>query len=236
MTATPPRPRPRWPGLLGLLWVEDRTRTLVAALNAGEIDGAVLALEADIGDLASAVICRDPFVLAAPAAHPLGRSRSPATLDALRNAEVLLLDEGHCLRDQALAVCAKANAREMAFRATSLATLAQMVAGGAGVTLLPQLAVPTETRRGDIQVRPLAAPAPYRTIALVWRKRSPLGPALEQLAGMLRAACPVGRAVAPERATGPMPRTGTNGRRRRKRPGQLVGASGAGAVTLERPR
>jgi LysR family hydrogen peroxide-inducible transcriptional activator len=99
------------------------------------------------------------------------------------------------LRDQALAHCSSARAHELEFRATSLSTLVQMVAGGAGVTLLPELAVPTEARRAQISLRPFAAPGPGRTLALVWRKRSALGPALRRIAAVARAA--YGRAARP---------------------------------------
>src|SRR5205814_1786781 len=107
-----------------------------------------------------------------------------------RDASVLLLDDGHCFREQALAFCAKARVHELGFRATSLSTLAQMVAGGAGVTLLPRLSLPTEARRADLDVRPFADPVPHRTIALVWRKRSPLAEALRKLAATIRRAYP----------------------------------------------
>src|SRR5581483_294894 len=97
------------------------------------------------------VIAEDPFVLATPRDHPLGARSERAPAGALRGEPVLLLDEGHCFREQALAVCASASARELEFRATSLTTLVQMVAGGAGVTLLPQLAVKTEVPRGRLR-------------------------------------------------------------------------------------
>jgi LysR family transcriptional regulator, hydrogen peroxide-inducible genes activator len=142
---------------------------------------------APIGDVEVAEIAKDPFVLALPRDHPLAASGGPAGLSDLREASVLLLDEGHCFRDQALAYCSRGRAHELEFRATSLATLAQMVAGGAGVTLLPALAVPTESRRARIQIRPLAHPAPGRTIALVWRRQSPLGGALRQIAETIAA-------------------------------------------------
>jgi LysR family hydrogen peroxide-inducible transcriptional activator len=103
---------------------------------------------------------------------------------------VLLLDDGHCFRDQALAFCSMAKARELEFRATSLSTLVQMVAGGAGVTLLPSLSVPTEARRAKLCVRTFTQPAPARTVALVWRKRSPLTPALRQIARVIRESYP----------------------------------------------
>lgn len=184
-----PALRDAYPALT-LLWIEDKTDALVAALDAGTLDAALLACEADIGDVEAEVIARDPFVLATPPDHPLGAPRSPAAQSELRTADVLLLDEGHCLREQALAICTRARARELEFRATSLPTLAQMVASGAGVTLLPRLAVPTEAGRSTLKLRPFADPAPARTLALVWRKRSPLAPALRQIAETLREAYP----------------------------------------------
>jgi LysR family hydrogen peroxide-inducible transcriptional activator len=191
---------------LTALWVEDRTAALVRSLEAGTLDAALLALEADVGDLESEVIGPDPFVLATPKGHPLGAKITPVKTSALQDQGVLLLDDGHCFRDQVLAFCTDARAKELAFRATSLSTLAQMVAGGAGVTLLPAIAVPTEAQRAELVIRPFARPAPMRTLALVWRKRSPLAPALRQLAGTVRTAYAPGAASpphgrAPERRT-----------------------------------
>jgi LysR family hydrogen peroxide-inducible transcriptional activator len=180
--------RARHPGL-SAVWVEDKTENLLESLREGRLDGALLALEAPIGEVEKEVVCEDPFVLAAPPGHPLVQSSIPATPQELRGAGFLLLDDGHCFRDQALAYCASARGRELDFRATSLATLAQMVAGGAGVTLLPRLALPVENRRSELAVRRLASPVPHRTLALVWRPRSPLGPALRLLARTLREAC-----------------------------------------------
>lgn len=171
---------------LTVLWVEDKTSVLVEKLEAGALDAALLALEASIGDLDRELVGIDPFVLAAPPGHELAASKAPAKPAELRKHSVLLLDEGHCLRDQALAVCSSARAHELEFRATSLPTLVQMVADGAGVTLLPRLALATELRRAKLAVRPFAEPAPSRTLALVWRRRSALGPALKKLAGTLR--------------------------------------------------
>jgi LysR family hydrogen peroxide-inducible transcriptional activator len=166
---------------LTIMWVEDKTETLLGSLHGGQLDGAVLALEAEIGDVEREILGTDPFVLATPPGHPLGMKPSPVKLTELHDVSILLLNEGHCFREQALAFCASAKVHELEFRATSLSTLAQMVAGGAGVTLLPRLAVLTETKRAKLLVRPFAAPAPMRTLALVWRKRSPLGPALRRL-------------------------------------------------------
>src|SRR5205823_1553784 len=113
---------------LTIVWVEDKTAVLAHSLESGSLDAALLALTADLGDVDHAVVAEDAFVLAAPAGHPLGRTHRPATSADLRNEPVLLLDEGHCFRDQALAVCSLARAQEKEFRATSLATLVQMVA------------------------------------------------------------------------------------------------------------
>jgi LysR family hydrogen peroxide-inducible transcriptional activator len=173
---------------LTALWVEDKTETLVASLGEGRIDAALLAVEAPLGSLEHEVIARDPFVLATPVGHPLSQPRRAARLSELAGSTVLLLDDGHCLRDQALSYCSRARAHEADFRATSLSTLAQMVSAGAGVTLLPRLALPTENRRGKLAVRRFADPAPHRTLALAWRKSSPLGPALRRLTATIRTA------------------------------------------------
>lgn len=182
-----PALRAAYPGLT-VRWVEEKTTALVRALEAGDLEAALLALEADVGDVEREVVGRDPFVLATPADHPLGASSAPVKAAELRRASVLLLDDGHCFREQALAFCAGAKARELEFRATSLTTLAQMVAAGVGVTVLTELSWPTEAQRADLRVRRFTAPAPHRTIALVWRKRSPLESALRRLAATVRGA------------------------------------------------
>jgi len=174
---------------LSTLWVEDKTGSLVRDLERGSLDAALLALEADLGNVESEIIAIDPFVLATRPDDPLGNRSSPARPAELRDASVLLLDDGHCFRDQALAFCSSAKARELEFRATSLPTLAQMVAGGAGVTVLPRLAV-AEAERAGLRLRPFTKPSPHRTIALVWRKGSPLAGALRQVAATIRTAYP----------------------------------------------
>jgi LysR family hydrogen peroxide-inducible transcriptional activator len=175
---------------LAMLWVEDKTEVLVRELERGALDSAIVALEAELGDVESEVIAEDPFVLVTPRDHPLGASKDAATPGDLRGEDVLLLDEGHCFRTQALALCSRARANELEFRATSLTTLTQMIASGAGVTLLPKLALPTEVQRAQLRVRPFAEPVPKRTLALIWRRRSPLAGALQQVAGTVRAAYP----------------------------------------------
>jgi len=171
---------------LRVVWTEDKTPILVERLHAGDLDAALVALEADLGDVEHEIIGRDPFVLAAPLGHRLGVRTGPATPRELAGTSVLLLDDGHCFREQALAWCSRAHAEELDYRATSLPTLTQMVADGAGVTLLPMLAVATETRRAPLRIRPFAAPAPGRTLALVWRRGAPVAPALRAVAATIR--------------------------------------------------
>lgn len=172
---------------LRLVFREEKTEDTVRDLWAGTLDAGLVALEADLGDLEQAEVMRDPFVVALPKAHPLAKKKKIAQAD-LDDEDVLLLEDGHCLRSQALAVCSKAGAHEMDLRATSLATLVQMVAGSKAVTLLPDLALSVENRRAQLEIRPFVSPAPFRTIGLVWRPRSPFGDAFRQTAATLRSA------------------------------------------------
>jgi LysR family hydrogen peroxide-inducible transcriptional activator len=189
LPSTTPVLRAAYPRL-ACVWVEDKTAALARALEDGALDAALLALEAEIGEVEHEIVAEDPFVLATRGGDPLGKKSSPAKPGELREARVLLLDDGHCFREQALAYCSSVRAQELEFRATSLTTLTQMVAGGMGVTLLPKLAVPTEAERAGLEIRAFARPVPHRTIALVWRKRSPLGDALKKIAGTIREAYP----------------------------------------------
>ncbi|MBL8610066.1 MAG: LysR family transcriptional regulator, partial [Myxococcales bacterium] len=177
---------------LRIAWLEDKTAVLVAKLRQGEIDGALLSLEADVGDVASEVIATDAFAVVTPPDHPLAQRKGAVTEAELRGQELMLLTEGHCFRDQALEACRASRVREGELRATSLSTLVQMVAGGDGITLVPELALEAETRRADLAVRPLAAPAAHRTIALAWRKGAALEVALRATAATIRAAYPRG--------------------------------------------
>jgi LysR family hydrogen peroxide-inducible transcriptional activator len=155
---------------LRIAWVEERTEALLRKLDDGELDGAILALEAGIGAVEKEVIATDPFFLVAPPGHPLAAKRTPVSAVELRGEEMLLLNEGHCLRDQVLEVCKSSRAKEGEFRAASLSTLVQMVAGGAGVTLIPAMALEVEATRAGLRVRPVAEPSAHRTVAFVWRK------------------------------------------------------------------
>lgn len=188
LPALTPAIRKKHPKLV-VRWVEEKTGDAVDRLERGDLDAILVAIVPALGACERAVIGEDPFLLATPANHPLAKG-GPPRVSALDGADVLVLEEGHCFGDQALAVCARAGAHEVAFRATSLATLAQMVGSGAGITLLPALAAETEAKRARLVLRPFKAPAPSRTIALAWRRRSPLKDALETLAATLRAAYP----------------------------------------------
>ena len=175
---------------LTVQWIEEKTAVLLQQLERGQLDAALIARDSNHDHLDGEEVGFDPFVLATPQDHVLGLSKKPALLSELRDVDVLLLDDGHCFRAHALEVCAGARAHELAFRATSLSTLAQMVAGGAGVTLLPLMSVATEARRARLRIREFAAPVPGRTIALVWRRRYALAPALQQIANTARETWP----------------------------------------------
>jgi LysR family hydrogen peroxide-inducible transcriptional activator len=169
---------------------EDKTSVLIRELEEGRLDAALLALDVELGaEVEHAVIAEDPFVVAAPPGHPLQRKKQVQFND-LDEEDVLLLEDGHCFRGQALALCTRLGAREVDFRATSLTTLAQMVMSGNGITLLPALAARLENRQGQLVVRPFASPAPSRTIALVWRPGHPRADALRDMAGTLRSVWP----------------------------------------------
>jgi LysR family hydrogen peroxide-inducible transcriptional activator len=167
-----PAVRKRFPRL-ELILREDQTARLLAQLTTGLIDAALLALPVP-GDVTCAQIAREDFLLAAPRGAKVLAKRGRLTETDLEDETVLLLEDGHCLRDQALAVCERGGAVEsMEVRATSLPTLVQMVAGGMGVTLLPQAAAAALVQpRGPVEVAPLGKPPPGRTLGLAWRTSS----------------------------------------------------------------
>ncbi len=173
--------RERYPELK-LYLREEFTNVLLERLDGGELDLLLLALPVP-GDYASLTLFRDPFLLAVPSSHELA-ARLTVTEADLDSREVLLLEDGHCLRDHALAVCGRAGARETArFRASSLQTLSQMVSGGLGITLLPEVALPVEARAGSgVEVRRFVEPQPFREVGFVWRKASARTPEYELLA------------------------------------------------------
>jgi LysR family hydrogen peroxide-inducible transcriptional activator len=164
--------RERFPKL-ELFFKEEQTARLLELLRDGKLDLLFLALEAELGDVETITVIRDPFLFASFCDHPLARRRQIHEQD-LQGQRVLLLEDGHCLKDQAWAICQARGVREMVdFRASSLSTLAQMVSTGAGVTLLPALAVQTESQLPGLIVRPFQKPVPFRTLGLAFRKTSP---------------------------------------------------------------
>jgi LysR family hydrogen peroxide-inducible transcriptional activator len=156
---------------LQLYLVEDLTPRLLEQLHSGQLDVVLLALPYDCGTVESAALFDDRFLLALPPDHPLAKERR-IDPERLRSEEVLLLRDGHCLREHALSVCNLADRRRTeAFEATSLLTLVQMVDNGIGITPLPQLAIDAGVLRGtSLVTRPLAAEEPGREIAMVWRR------------------------------------------------------------------
>ena len=176
-----PKIRKRFPRLT-LQLAEEKTDDIVRLLHRGELDAALLALPIADEGLRVAVLFEEPFVLAVPEDHPLA-SKKTVTTEDLRGTELLLLEEGHCLREHALEVCSLAGASERVdFHATSMETLRQMVAADVGITLMPVLAVkPPIAATQNVVIKPFEKPGPSRTIALVWRTTSALGSFFESL-------------------------------------------------------
>ena len=156
---------------------------LLQRLRDGKLDATLLALPLHDDQLHAEFLFEEPFLLAAPQQHELARGKS-LSVDQLSDETLLLLEDGHCLRDQALDVCRLSGAQEKSgFRATSLETLRQMVAAGVGVTLLPALSVHEPVAQpANIRLVKFRKPAPSRRIALVWRKSSALDGFLHDVA------------------------------------------------------
>ncbi len=167
-----PPVRKRFPQL-ELILREDQTNRLLAQLAAGQLDAALVAIPVP-GDLTTAAIVRELFLLAAPRGAAVLRRRGKLTENDLDGETVLLLEDGHCLRDQALAVCERGGAVEsMEVRGTSLPTIVQMVAGGLGVTLLPEAAAEALVQpKGPVELAEIGKPPPGRTLGLAWRTSS----------------------------------------------------------------
>ncbi len=182
-----PAIRTRFPRL-ELLLVEEKTDAILTRLRDGRLDAGLLALPVHDEQLHVEPLFEEPFVLAVPQSHPFAKRDKPLALHDLDHEHLLLLEEGHCLRDQALDVCRLAGADERdGFRATSLETLRQMVAAGVGITLLPMLAVqPPVPPSPDIHLLSFRGKPPSREIAMVWRRSSAMGEFLQHLAQQFR--------------------------------------------------
>ncbi|MEW9614985.1 hydrogen peroxide-inducible genes activator [Shinella sp. S4-D37] len=167
-------PRPR----------EAITQRLIEDLTEAKLDAAIVALPISEPALEEIALFEEEFVLV----RPLEDAGKPVpSSDRLHEMRLLLLEEGHCFRDQALSVCnVGASAMRDLMEGSSLSTLVQMVGAGIGVTLIPQMAVDTETRSAAVCISALAAPRPTRTIGMVWRKSNPLSAQLATIAGIIR--------------------------------------------------
>ena len=176
-----PRIRERFPHL-ELLLVEEKSDVLLSRLHEGTLDAALLALPVHDEQLHSQFLFEEPFLLAVPGSHPLAQ-RDSLSLNELSDQKLLLLEDGHCLREQALEVCRLSGANEKSeFRATSLETLRQMVAANVGMTLLPMLAVkPPVAQSQNIHLLGFSDSHPSRQIAMLWRRSSAMASFLLEL-------------------------------------------------------
>ncbi|HVC01316.1 MAG TPA: LysR substrate-binding domain-containing protein [Steroidobacteraceae bacterium] len=171
---------------LGLMLYEHQTEPLLKRLRDGEIDLGIMALPAPQDGLESCELYQEAFTVALPNNHALA-AKATIKVQDLRGQTLLLLEDGHCLRDQALELCNRVGAREAEdFRATSLETLRQMVVAGLGITLLPELAVesPFGSQRG-LAVRHFARPAPTRRVGAVWRRSTTRAAAIRELCRLI---------------------------------------------------
>lgn len=178
-----------YPGLELLLY-ELQTAELIKKLETGDIELGILALPVANEQLSTLSLFHEPFYLVVPVEHPL--ALRPFVTDAdLQNETLLLLDDGHCFRDQALEICYTAGAKEKQnFRGTSLETLRQMTLAGSGITLLPELAIRQDSQLVNI---PFQSPAPNREIGLIFRQGSPRQQTFEKLATLIQDGISTGR-------------------------------------------
>ena len=179
---------------LRLLLREEMTPHILAHLADGNMDAGLLALPIKDPNLVVVPLFVEPFLAAVPPDHALAKAKK-ISIDDLAKAGLLLLEEGHCLRDQALEACHLEGMENEEIRATSLETLRQLVALGLGVTLLPVLAgagAPSASTGKHVVLKPLASPGASRTICMAWRRRSPIADTMECLAQSLKDSLPRG--------------------------------------------
>lgn len=172
---------------LKIMLYEYQTEPLLARLREGEIELGILALPVPHDGLETRELYHEPFTVAVPQQHPLAKKQS-VKLDDLTGENLLLLEDGHCLRDQALDVCSKIDVKENDdYRATSLETLRQMVAAGLGITLLPELATRGPFGSGQgLTVKSFSRPVPTRTVGAVWRRSSARAEAIAAVCEIIR--------------------------------------------------
>jgi LysR family transcriptional regulator, hydrogen peroxide-inducible genes activator len=170
---------------LELQLYEYQTAPMLEKLSLGQLDLGILALPVDMEGLEARQLYAEPFALAIPAQHRLAKKKD-VKIDDLKDETLLLLEDGHCLRDQALDVCSGVGIQEKQdFRGTSLETLRQMVATGAGVTLLPELASRGYSTSRDVVLRPFADPEPRRYVGAIWRKTTARRPAIDAVCDLI---------------------------------------------------
>lgn len=163
---------------------ETVTPKLIEELAGGLIDTAIVALPLSEPGFEEVPLFEESLVLVRPTAEADDPVPTP---DALRQMRVLMLEEGHCFRDQALSFCnLQAAAPREGLDGSSLSTLVQMVGAGIGVTLIPEMAVPVETRSAPVSIGRFAAPEPRRTVGMIWRKTNPLAGQLRDLADLVK--------------------------------------------------
>lgn len=163
---------------------ETLTGTLITELTEGRLDAAIVALPVSEPAFEEVALFDESFVLVRPGADRDAPVPSP---EKLREMRLLLLEEGHCFRDQALAFCNMGSAmpREM-LEGSSLSTLVQMVGAGIGVTLVPEMALPVETRSAEVAIARFDDPQPKRTVGMIWRKSNPMARQFRQLSELVR--------------------------------------------------
>jgi LysR family hydrogen peroxide-inducible transcriptional activator len=165
---------------------ETQTETLINELTAGKLDTAIVALPVSEPSLIETPLLDENFVLVRNQDDATNPVPDPAKLHEMR---LLLLEEGHCFRDQALSFCGmRPNLPREGMDGSSLGTLVQMVGAGIGVTLIPDMAVTIETKSADVAISRFSNPQPTRTIGMVWRKTSPITKQLMQLSHVVKVA------------------------------------------------
>ncbi len=217
------------------------TSKLIKELAEGRLDTAIVALPVSEPSLTEVALFAENFLLVRPGEDE--GAPVPST-EKLRGMKLLLLEEGHCFRDQALSFCdMQSSPPREALDASSLSTLVQMVSAGMGVTLIPEMAVPVETRSASVSVAPFKDPQPSRTIGMIWRKTSPLAVQLLQLSEVIRRSCDAVRDRHNRGSPSRKPRTERgfgsslkSGARRQKRSRMSAVRAGGAARSRERNR
>lgn len=181
---------------------ETLTAKLIRELAEGRLDTAIVALPVSEPAFEEVALFEENFILVRPAEDS---GKPMPNIEMLREMRLLLLEEGHCFREQALSFCEMHSARPRELlEGSSLSTLVQMVSAGIGVTLIPEMAIPVETRSAAVSLGRFAAPEPKRCVGMIWRRASPLAAQLLQISGVVREAADALRGQA-QRLTSQLP-------------------------------